>query len=167
MPYRIHHIKNMTEKIILLIIILYSLFPFTIKADTNIPSDLPEYTITSFSGSTKIDLKALDTDKRSYVNHELLASDRADSENLKYEILDVKNVYPLWNAKEEWKNSRRSINWTDLPVKRGEDVYAIWFCETADSMAKYIPCFVGDGGTVSFVVPKLGDMSTISIVRYK
>lgn len=114
-----------------------------------------------------INLKALNTDKKGLANHKMVANLFAGQyhKGKTYTIVATFDIYSPWSITADWKNTKRTIDWKVNGAKAGDTYFAVYYNQTV-GMVQYLPCTVKDG-VVSFAVPKLGDVSTISIVTIK
>ena len=110
-------------------------------------------------------LKVLNTDTKGLANHKMVANLFAGQyhKGKTYAVIATFDAYSPWSITVDWKNAKRTIDWKVSGAKTGDTYFAVYYNQTV-GMVQYLPCTVKEG-IVSFTVPKLGEVSTISIVK--
>ena len=110
-------------------------------------------------------LKVLNTDTKGQNNHKMLASWFGGQyhKGKTCTIVSTYDVYSPFSITADWKNAKRTIDWKVSGAKAGDTYFVVYYNQSV-GMVQYLPCTVKDG-MVTFTVPKMGDVSTISIVK--
>lgn len=75
------------------------------------------------------------------------------------------NVYPPYGVNASYKNAVKTLYWKDTGLKQGDEVYAIWYCQSSKKGVQVIKCDIDENGVVSIRIPQLGETSVITLVK--
>lgn len=116
-------------------------------------------------GKDAIDVKVLTPEQRDTTNQNAFA--KYYFKNRSFDTIFSYNVYPPYGVNNGYKNSTRIIYWADTGLKQGDEVYAVWYCQSSKKGAQMIKCDIDANGIVSIRIPQIGDMSTITLIKVK
>ena len=135
------------------------------------PSELPYGTVKCGNGGKgnggkdAVDIKVLKPESRDTSNQYLFAKNYF--KNRPFSTVFSYNVYPPYGVNNGFKNSTRIIYWADTGIKQGDEVYAVWYCQSSKKPAQMIKCDIDANGIVSIRIPQIGNMSTITLIKVK
>ncbi|MDD3414262.1 MAG: hypothetical protein PHY47_09700 [Lachnospiraceae bacterium] len=136
-----------------------------------IPSALPYRTTQgTFKGEKNaFNIKALESSVTSTTNQNTLANFFTTQYFRKKTgtIMACYDMYAPWGAKKEWKEGTCNFSWNMDGIRAGDTVFVIWYNEQNPLGAQFIKAMVSADNRITFTVPYLGDVSTISIVKVK
>lgn len=139
--------------------------------ELQIKSELPYGTVKCGNGGKgnggkdAIDIKVLTPESRDTTNQNAFAKNYF--KNRSFSTIFSYNVYPPYGVNNGYKNSTRIIYWADTGLKQGDEVYAVWYCQSSKKGAQMIKCDIDANGIVSIRIPQIGDMSTITLIKVK
>ena len=135
-----------------------------------IPSSVPSGTVQVSIGADKgyANIKALNQNIFDAINQRLIAELYAKDLKKRANVITQKNLYPPYGVQGNWKGQTHTIKWSNLNVKKGDNVVIIWYTPSFfshKSTLKVIQATVIEDGTIQFDVPSMGDVSVMSIVK--
>ncbi|MDD3414269.1 MAG: hypothetical protein PHY47_09735 [Lachnospiraceae bacterium] len=143
----------------------------THKDDTapQIPSALPYRTTqgTFVGEKSAFNIKALESSTTSTQNQSTLAT-YFTTQYFKGKTGTTMACYDMhapWGAKREWKDGTCKFTWNIDDVRAGDTVFVIWYNERNPLGAQLIEATVAADNSITFTIPYLGDVSTISVVK--
>ena len=125
---------------------------------------LPTGTIQGIGDKKEFNFKALNPEERNVNNQIVYADFNARKLGYKSEILISKDIYAPYGQTKDTKWKTKTIRWKNTGAKYGDIIYVVWYCQEAKEI-QFIKANVLFDGTVEFIIPKSGDVSTISIVK--
>jgi hypothetical protein len=134
-----------------------------------IPSALPYRTTqgTFIGEKSAFNIKALESNTTSIQNQSALAT-YFTTQYFKGKTGTTMACYDMhapWGAKREWKDGTCKFTWNIDDVRAGDTVFVIWYNEMNPLGAQLIEATVAADNSVTFTIPYLGDVSTISVVK--
>ena len=130
-----------------------------------VTSAKPYGTLTAVaSGESPVDIKALNSSTRDKRNQAIYANYYISQMKRRCSVLETVDIYAPHGTSELWKVSPRVLTWKNTGLKKSDTVYVVWYCQEAHDM-RLIPAIADDAGTVYVSLPRVGGVSTVSIVK--